>query len=92
LLPLLLLLLLLLFLLFLAHPRYPIGGCTNRVLRLLVEEAAILNSRDKVDQKALNWVAINDKPSLDFWIFEFPWWGSTLSLGPALQPGITQWF
>jgi uncharacterized membrane protein YgcG len=27
--------------------RYPIGGCTARVLRLLVEEAAILNSRDK---------------------------------------------
>jgi hypothetical protein len=28
--------------------RYPIGGCSARVLRLLVNEAAILNSRDKV--------------------------------------------
>ncbi|WIA13888.1 hypothetical protein OEZ85_002460 [Tetradesmus obliquus] len=27
--------------------RYPIGGCRSRVLRLLVNEAAILNSRDK---------------------------------------------
>lgn len=28
--------------------RYPISGCITRVLRLLVQEAAILNSRDKV--------------------------------------------
>lgn len=28
--------------------RYPIGGCSNKVLRLLVDDAAILNSRDKV--------------------------------------------
>ncbi|KAF8066184.1 PI4KB1 [Scenedesmus sp. PABB004] len=27
--------------------RYPIGGCRTRVLRLLVDEAVILNSRDK---------------------------------------------
>lgn len=30
--------------------RYPIGGCESRVLRLLVNEAAILNSRDKVSR------------------------------------------
>jgi len=29
--------------------RYPIGGCCKRVLRLLASEAAILNSRDKVE-------------------------------------------
>lgn len=28
--------------------RCPLGGCAGRVLRLLVQEAAILNSRDKV--------------------------------------------
>jgi hypothetical protein len=31
--------------------QYPIGGCTHRVLRLLVDEAAILNSRDKVSSR-----------------------------------------
>lgn len=33
--------------------RWPIRGCSARVLRLLPDEAAIMNSRDKVGRCAL---------------------------------------
>lgn len=36
-------------------PRYPVGGCRCRVLRLLVNDAVILNSRDKVSFEGRPW-------------------------------------